>query len=321
MSAKRPLFLAALFLFATGATSIPAHAWGCEGHEIVALIALKHLQPLVVNQVNAILNASPISATVKRYCRTSGLPIIADVATWADDIRSDQPDSGSYHFVDIPLTATRDKYDINQVCQQTCVVDVIGKFAQQLKTSADPKSRADALRFLIHFLGDIHQPLHDESNGDRGGNCVAVEYEEEVPRETNSQRDDYYPNLHAVWDTDIVQGMLAQHDMTLEQFADFLDRRYQPRLLRWNSGQPIDWAWEGHDAAITAYRALPVNIPHDTNAQVSSCADNNHIGHRMADLHISLGERYDNVSRPIVEEQLTKAGIRLAALLNSALAK
>jgi hypothetical protein len=321
MSAKRPLFLAALFLFATGATSIPAHAWGCEGHEIVALIALKHLQPLVVNQVNAILNASPISATVKRYCRTSGLPIIADVATWADDIRSDQPDTGSYHFVDIPLTATRDKYDINQVCQQTCVVDVIGKFAQQLKTSADPKSRADALRFLIHFLGDIHQPLHDESNGDRGGNCVAVEYEEEVPRETNSQRDDYYPNLHAVWDTDIVQGMLAQHDMTLEQFADFLDRRYQPRLLRWNSGQPIDWAWEGHDAAITAYRALPVNIPHDTNAQVSSCADNNHIGHRMADLHISLGERYDNVSRPIVEEQLTKAGIRLAALLNSALAK
>jgi hypothetical protein len=321
MSAKRPLFLAALFLFATGATSIPAHAWGCEGHEIVALIALEHLQPLVVNQVNAILNASPISATVKRYCRTSGLPIIADVATWADDIRSDQPDTGSYHFVDIPLTATRDKYDINQVCQQTCVVDVIGKFAQQLKTSADPKSRADALRFLIHFLGDIHQPLHDESNGDRGGNCVAVEYEEEVPRETNSQRDDYYPNLHAVWDTDIVQGMLAQHDMTLEQFADFLDRRYQPRLLRWNSGQPIDWAWEGHDAAITAYRALPVNIPHDTNAQVSSCADNNHIGHRMADLHISLGERYDNVSRPIVEEQLTKAGIRLAALLNSALAK
>jgi hypothetical protein len=321
MLAKRPLCFVALFLFVTGATSIPAHGWGCEGHEIVALIALKHLQPQIVNQVNAILNASPISATLKRYCRTSGLPAIADVATWADDIRSDQPETGPYHFVDIPLTATRDKYDINQVCQQTCVVDVIGKFAQQLKTTADPKLRADALRFLIHFVGDIHQPLHDESNGDRGGNCVAVEYEEEVPRETNSQRDDYYPNLHAVWDTDIVQGMLAEHDMTLEQFADFLDRRYQPRLLRWNSGQPIDWAWEGHDAAVTAYRALPVNIPHDTNAQVNSCADNNHIGHRMADLHIELGERYDNVCRPIVEEQLTKAGIRLAALLNSTLAK
>jgi hypothetical protein len=148
-----------------------------------------------------------------------------------------------------------------------------------------------------------------------------VEYEDEVPHETNPQHDDYYPNLHAVWDTDILQGMLAQHDMTLEQFADFLDRRYQPRLLRWNSGQPVDWAWEGHDAAITAYRALPVSVPHDNNAQVNSCADNNHVGHRMADLHIELGERYDNVSRPIVEEQLTKAGIRLAALLNSTLAK
>jgi hypothetical protein len=321
MLAKRPFCLFAVFLFLAGATSIPAHAWGCEGHEIVALVALRHLQPQVANEVNAILNSSPISATLKRYCRTSGLPAIADVATWADDVRSDQPETGSYHFVDIPLTATRDKYDVNQVCQQTCVVDIIGKFAQQLKSSADPKSRADALRFLIHFIGDIHQPLHDESNGDRGGNCVAVGYEDEVPRETNSQHDDYYPNLHAVWDTDILQGMLAQHDMTLEQFADFLDRRYQPRLLRWNSGQPIDWAWEGHDAAITAYRALPVNVPHDNNAQVNSCADNSHIGHRMADLHIELGERYDNVSRPIVEEQLTKAGIRLAALLNSTLGK
>ena len=320
MFAKRLLYLLAL-LVAAG-TSIPAHAWGCEGHEIVALIALKHLQPQVATQVNSILNASPVNATLKHFCHTSGLPVMAEVASWADDIRSDQPETAPYHFVDIPLTATRDKYDLNQICQQTCVVDVIGKFAQQPKISTDPKSRADALRFLIHFVGDIHQPLHDESNGDRGGNCVAVEYEEEVPRETNSQHDDYYPNLHAVWDTDILQGILAEHDMTLEQFTDFLDRRYQPRFLRWNSGQPIDWAWEGHDAAVTAYRALPANIPHDAPiAPVNSCADNNHIGRRMADLHIALGERYDNVSRPIVEEQLTKAGIRLAALLNSTLDK
>ena len=313
--------LTSLAVLLVSGSCIQAHAWGCEGHEIVALIAMKHLQPQVANQVNAILAASPISSTLHRFCRTSGLPPIADVSTWADDIRSDQPETAPYHFVDIPLTATRDKYDISQVCQQACVVDVINKFAQQLHTTSDPQARTDALRFLIHFVGDIHQPMHDETNGDRGGNCVPLEYEEEAPRQTNREHEDYFPNLHAIWDTDILQGMLAQHDMTLEEFADFLDHRYQPRLQRWNSGQPTDWAWEGHDAAATAYRALPANVPRDSNVQVNSCADNNHIGPRMFDLRIVLGERYDNVSRPIVEEQLTKAGIRLASLLNSTLGK
>ena len=319
MILKRLLTPAVMFL----STIVPvqAHAWGCEGHEIVALIALRHLQPQVASQVNAILAASPVSPALHRYCRTSGLPPMAEVASWADDVRSDQPETGPYHFIDIPLNAFRDNYDAAQVCQQTCIVDVIGKFAQQLKTSTDPKARADALRFVIHFLGDIHQPLHDETNGDRGGNCIPVEYEEEAPRQTSRERDDYFPNLHAVWDTDIIQSMLAAHDMTLEEFADFLGQRYQPRLQRWNSGQPIDWAWEGHDAAVTAYRALPANVPRDPNVQVNSCADNNHVGTRMAELHIVLGERYDNVTRPIVEEQLTKAGIRLAALLNSALSR
>ena len=308
-------------LLVLSAASIQAHAWGCEGHEIVALIAMKHLQPQVASQVNAILAAGPIDPNLRRYCRTSGLPSLADVSTWADDIRADQPDTGPYHFVDIPLSATRDKYDVRQVCQQTCIVDVISKFAEQLRTASDAKTRADALRFLVHFVGDIHQPLHDETNGDRGGNCVPVEYEDEAPRKTSADREDYFPNLHAVWDTDILQSMLAQHDMTLEEFAEFLDRRYQPRLQRWNSGQPTDWAWEGHDAAIAAYRALPANVPRDNNVQVNSCADNNHIGPRLAELHIVLGERYDNVSRPIVEEQLTKAGVRLAGLLNSTLGK
>jgi S1/P1 Nuclease len=319
MHSKHLLCSLAVMFFSIA--SVQAHAWGCEGHEIVALIAMKQLQPQVANQVNAILSASPVSPSLKRYCRTSGLPLIADVASWADDVRSEQPETGPYHFVDIPLTATRDKYDVNQVCQQTCVIDVIGKFTQQLKTSTDPKARADALRFLIHFVGDIHQPLHDETNGDRGGNCVPVEYEDESPRKTNAEHEDYFPNLHAVWDTDILQSMLAQHDMTLEQYSDFLTERYHPRLQRWTSGQPIDWAWEGHDDAVVAYRALPANVPRDANVQVSSCADNNHIGNRMSDLHIVLGPRYENVSRPIVEEQLTKAGIRLAALLNSTLGK
>ena len=316
---KRLLCSLALFLIAV--SPAPMHAWGCEGHEIVALIAMKHLQPQVASQINAILAASPVASTLRHFCRTSGLPPMVEVASWADDVRSDQPDTGPLHYINIPLTATRDKYEITQACQQGCIVDAIAKYTQQLKTSSDPKARADALRFLIHFVGDIHQPLHDETNGDEGGNCVPVEFEDEEPRVTNAQHEDYFPNLHSVWDTGIPQSMLAQHDMTVEEFADFLDFRYRPRFQRWNSGQAADWAWEGHDLAISAYRSLPANLPRDIDFKPGTCADNNHIAKRLADLHMVLGERYDNVSHPIVEEQLTKAGIRLAALLNATLGK
>lgn len=307
-----------LVFLSFAASCEPAHAWGCEGHQIVALIAMKHLQPQVVGQVNAILSAAPVSAALHRYCRNLGLPPIADAATWADDYRAEQPDTGPLHYVNIPLNATRDKYDVAQMCQSGCVIDAINKYIQQLKTSKDAASRGEALRFVIHLVGDIHQPLHDEDNSDEGGNCVPVAFEDEAPRLTNPQREDYFPNLHSVWDTGLIESLLDDHDMTVEEFADLLDIRYHPRAARWNVGQPIDWAWEGHDAAVTAYRALPALIPREPENKVASCADN-HIGKRMADLHIDLGPRYDDVSHPIVEEQLAKAGVRLATLLNSAL--
>jgi S1/P1 Nuclease len=300
------------------ACSQPAQGWGCEGHQIVALIAMKHLQPQVAGQVNAILAASPVSAALHRYCRNLGLPPIADASTWADDYRAEQPDTGPLHYVNIPLSATRDKYDVSQTCQAGCVIDAINKYVQQLKASKDAAARADALRFVIHLVGDIHQPLHDEDNSDQGGNCVPVDFEDEAPRLTNAQHEDYFPNLHAVWDTGFIESLLDAHDMSVEEFADLLDIRYHSRAARWNGGRPTDWAWEGHDAAVTAYRALPAFIPREPESKVASCADN-HIGKRMADLHIDLGARYDDVSHPIVEEQLAKAGVRLATLLNAAL--
>jgi hypothetical protein len=302
-------------------SSIDLPAWGCEGHEIVALIAMKHLQPAVATQVNTILNSSPASSTLRRYCRDTGLPLMAMVATWADDVRSAQPETGPYHFVNIPLFATRDKYDAQQACQPSCVIEAIRRFQQQLKTDSDAKARAEALRFLIHFVGDINQPLHDEDNSDQGGNCVPVTYEDEAPRVTNAEHEDYFPNLHSVWDTGMIQTLIVEHDMTLEQFADFLDHRYKPRLELWSSGQPLNWAWEGHDYAVTAYRALPASVAREPEGKAVSCADNNHIAKRMADLQIVLGERYAHVTQPMVEEQLTKAGVRLAALLNLILGK
>src|SRR5262249_60735321 len=110
--------LCSLALFLTSLAPLPANAWGCEGHQIVALIALKHLQPQVAAQVNSILAASPVAATLRHFCRTSGLPPMVEVASWADDVRSEQSETGPLHYINLPLNVTRDKYDLSQACQQ-----------------------------------------------------------------------------------------------------------------------------------------------------------------------------------------------------------
>jgi hypothetical protein len=104
-------FLCPLLLFLLSAVPVKVHAWGCEGHEIVALITMKHLQPQVADQINAILTKSPVSPGLRRYCRISGLPLMADVASWADDIRSDQPEtvriiSSTFHLMRHAISTT-----------------------------------------------------------------------------------------------------------------------------------------------------------------------------------------------------------------------
>src|SRR5690348_11573575 len=109
--------LCSIALFLTAISPVSMHAWGCEGHQIVALIAMKHLQPQVATQVNSILSASPVAAALRHFCRASGLPPMVEVASWADDVRAEQPDTGPLHYINIPLNATRNKYDISELCK------------------------------------------------------------------------------------------------------------------------------------------------------------------------------------------------------------
>src|SRR5205814_9877729 len=119
-------------------------------------------------------------ATLHRFCTPSGLPVFADVATWADDVRDET--TANFHFIDVPLTVMP-PIDTQKFCTKGCVVDAIEKYRKQFKAAgATDKDKADALRFLIHFAGDSHQPLHAAMNSDRGGNCVPVKYLKTEPK-------------------------------------------------------------------------------------------------------------------------------------------
>src|SRR5262249_37152499 len=127
--------------------------------------------------------------------------------------------------------------------------------AAQIKVLQTPGSsaadQANALRFIIHFAGDIHQPLHCTTNNDRGGNCVPVTYFGKPPKETSKTAESYTENLHGAWDTDLVERV--ENGKTVEEFADFLNNKYKSQFASLQAAGVNfdDWAWASHEDAET----------------------------------------------------------------------
>jgi S1/P1 Nuclease len=259
-----------VFLFGFNG-SLPAYAWGPEGHEVVARIAAKHLTPKAQQAVKQLL----------------GTQTLASVASFADTIRSSHPETGQWHFVDILLTdndydPARDclETDDNEITTGDCVVEAVKHFSQVLgDTSQSKAKRAMALKFLVHFVGDMHQPLHCADNHDRGGNQVNVTFFGAAS------------NLHKVWDS----GIISKNGLKPIPFAAELDSGLSGSdITKIQQGDIEDWVVEAHKLAISnAYRGIP----------------NSH----------ALGKAYFNRNLPVVELQLKRGGLRLAKILNDTL--
>lgn len=293
-------------------------AWGCKGHQVVALLAEKHLTPHALAMVNEILRGNPIDPSLSRFCKEGGVDPMADASTWPDDVRTLRPETPPWHYIDIPLGTTR--REVEKYCdpKEHCVTWAISDELNTLRSAdVDPQRRADALRFLIHFVADLHQPLHAVSNNDLGGNCVPVAFFDEQPQLRNPQLEIYAPNLHAVWDTNILEK--ATVGKTVEQVASELDASFRKKIRHWQQGSPdVDsWAWESYHLAVrTAYGKLPARVAVEAPQQVKSCADDNHISARMLKLNERLEDPYQKMAVPIVRQRLAQAVARLALLLN-----
>jgi hypothetical protein len=292
-------------------------AWGCRGHETVATLAEKHLTPEAKQVLFALLTANPIDPQLKRYCGERGLDAFVDASTWADDQRSNEPSTAPWHYIDIPLAVTTPG-QVESFCGTGgCVTQAITEQLAILKDkTAERAKRAAALRFIIHFVGDLHQPLHAISNNDRGGNCVPLKYFRRKPHVKNNS---YTPNLHQIWDTAIPERDIEGADAA--EFAGALEGKFVSSFPAWQRGgmQLEKWAWESHHHAVhTAYGALGTPIPKEPEVAVNSCADDNNIGQRMLHKHIMVGPTYQKRAEAVVEERLAQAGIRLAMILNDA---
>jgi hypothetical protein len=182
----------------------PVAAWGPVGHETVAFIAQDNLTPAAKTKINALLNGDPADSSLESaQPKSVAQPVLspqalANISNWADDIREHgRPETAPWHFIDLPIRKDLTLKDEQEYCPNNdCVLNQLQIFEGILGDSSKPKSkRLEALKFIVHFMGDLHQPLHCADDGDRGGNEKMVRFKAPGHRGHGAKI-----KLHALWD-------------------------------------------------------------------------------------------------------------------------
>ena len=271
---------AALLVAITIGSMASVDAWGGQGHRLVGLIAARHLTTVAKQNVNWLLDGQSL----------------ADVSSWADSLTGDQVQTSYWHYLNIPPDAKG--YDRDRDCRRQpgvaagsrgdrwrdCAVDRITYWEQRAADrTLDRADRAAALKFVVHFIGDLHQPFHALGVG-RGGNDVLVR----VFGAVNCGNDPAKPipcNLHAVWDS----RLIAHRNLDDPAYVAVLERLIADRKLAGQApGTPVEWAVQSWALGKKALVAPDTNID----------------------------EAYYRAQLPVIDERLALGAVRLAAVLN-----
>ncbi len=289
----------ALLLLLLLATARSAFSWGGEGHEIVALIALHDLKPVAKAKILQLFRFEDPSSA-------STLPeLMMKASIWPDTIKQapttplhifkdinvlDAAQSHPLHFVDIEGT----HYNPETDCPKSkCAITAIETCREVLGDPHQPSlARLEALKFLVHFVGDVHQPLHAGRRSDKGGNDITISTF--LTRHPPSGF-----NLHEVWDKLIVE----EADRDANRYAlKLLGRITSSNRSTWAANlDPVAWVEESHKLAMTVAYRSGKSTPVTNGAAIDA--------------------KYYKRALPVVELQLEKAGVRLAAVINLAMGR
>jgi nuclease S1 len=262
-----------------------AAAWGPEGHSIVGEIAQEHLSEPAAQKINKLLNGRSL----------------ASIASWADDVRAERPTTYNWHFVDIPLDVKT--YDPKRDCKSNaekgdCIIAELERLRKDLPCATGEQQIED-LKFAVHFMGDLHQPLHTV-NEENGGNKIPVDvYMRGLATCPTCTASHTKTNFHAAWDEDLIRH-------TVWAWGSYIDR-LDALWLKTPEAKAEDpatnhdaidqdtfikWAEATHEAARTVWYSRPADDV--------------------------LGDQYLKDALPILDRQLGLAGLRLARFLNQA---
>ncbi len=314
----RKVFAASLLTLALAA---PAYPWGAEGHRALAAVAQQNLSANARSHVAAVLGSDDLSS----------------IAVWMDEVRSayfhqgplatdpealrfnaEFPKNGEWHYVDLPIGTKAYELD-GPYSNPHDVVHMAEEAVSVLEGGGDRRmTKREALCMLVHFVGDLHQPMHI-GNGfftaGADGRAVLVTdpaATKGVPNDKGGNADFFGPGkfdeLHAYWDTALVEKITGGKEPA--GLAAVLEKKVSEEASGWKS--PGDyhhwaegWATESLAAARTAYSGIGFGalIP-DLKGGIKS-------------INITFPSHYDEVCVPLATERLAKAGYHLAEILNA----
>ena len=263
-----------------------AAAWSELGHRMVGELAQRHLDPKARAEV-AMLLAGEAD------------PTLGGVAYWADALRSEDPEryklTSRWHYINAQGGGC--SFEVERDCPDgDCVVVAIERQRAILADRSQPlEARRDALKFIAHFVGDAHQPMHAGSRPDSGGNRFQVSLRTPMQPEEYARKD-YVDgvmgtNLHAVWDY-YVLGSLG---LDLQAYSDRLDRLPWPAYPAPSEYDVMPLAWSGESCRLIDARGI------------------------YPEQH-AMDHAYLDAMRPLAEQRIRQAAWRLAQLVNQTLA-
>lgn len=269
-----------VLMFLTATTTYP---WGLRGHRVTARIAENHLNDKARAGVKALL----------------GDESLARVANEADHLRSDNryACAAPFHYASVDDGET---YKSSPKNPKGDIITALVYFEEVLRRGKVSRSEKQAaLKWLVHLVGDLHQPLHIGRSADRGGNSTEVLW--------FGKRS----NLHKVWDSE----MINDQELSYTEFADFIDKGAGATVTALQTGSYVDWADEAPVARADLYTCQGKDGCCKNGAQ--KCGDDAVGFGSDANFVPKLEYAYVEKQRPLMERQLYRAGIRLAGKLNS----
>jgi hypothetical protein len=240
-------------------------SWGSVGHHAIGKIAERHLTPAAQAAVHELL----------------GNESLADIASWADEVRPtpEYRQTEPWHYINEPSGLSFDEFE-RQV-ERGDGMNVYKALLAQEKAVSDVKTtkqqKAEALKFIVHFVGDMHQPMHVSHAEDKGGNTIQVNF------------DGKGTNLHSLWDSKLIDRFASNY----QELADKVDHATPAQIGQWQKDAPIKWAWESYEISSKLYT--------EVDAMRSR----------------SIGDAYYQEHIGNVEQRLEQAGVRLAGVLNN----
>ena len=297
----RKAFVAVIAIVMLTAWTPSAMAWSQKAHAMVGDIATRLLTPSATLAVAELLR-NDLGADGK----ASGRVTLGQVASWPDEVRSlpEYRATFPYHFDDIPICGAPDRpLDRAKYCADgQCATAWFAKQLAILKDRSAPgRARNEALKWVVHLVGDLHQPMHASDDSDKGGNDVKITFFGKRMDDPVEGRTQYPYNLHTAWDRLIPYRMFDErggYDAFLADLPTAATRR------AWEAGDIDAWAMESYVVARDfIYPALPTGFVCGTPITAL----------------VAIGEPYYRPASEIAAAQIRKAGVRLAKVLNDVL--